>query len=468
MRHRRHRVSTVVLIIVLVAIPPAGVLQYHLLDQAMDAEAASLMRVANATTRQIRGDLAYEAMSLVSVLASWDASEDDTARLIELYEAWASGARFPELVESIVIATGEGGQTTYRAHRPDSDSFRVVDPADLPWLAQLAAGPDLRVPGDPRVTADPFVLGVPVFRFVRTDDRTAVEAPAAQPSRMYVRIDRSVLVTGVIPRLVADHVGDGPDAFHVALVDTASSAVLFSTTDVTFADLSLDRTPRAGAIAPDEVAPLLRPGSASSILARLRSSGGANPVAQQWVALLEWARIDDPSRPHEAARPEGDIALAVWHPAGGVRRAAQIDRNRNLALSYAFLGGVAAMAVMFHVLYLRTVRRRVREQEFVASVTHELRTPVAAMHAAAENLAEGVVTRPERVREYGRSLLDESRRLRTLVDQTLRLSGLQTDLAMRFEPVDVRAVVLEELAAESRLAPGDVHLRIDDAAGPVL
>ncbi len=127
----------------------------------------------------------------------------------------------------------------------------------------------------------------------------------------------------------------------------------------------------------------------------------------------------------------GGLEIHIWHSAGGIRAAATATRNRNLIISYVVLGLLGGAAVTYFLLFRRASRLREREREFVASVTHELRTPVAAMQATADNLAEGVVSDPEQVRRYGASLLGESRRLRTMIDQVLLYSRLQSGNGVR-------------------------------------
>lgn len=67
-----------------------------------------------------------------------------------------------------------------------------------------------------------------------------------------------------------------------------------------------------------------------------------------------------------------------------------------------------------------------RTENFVASVTHELRTPLAAVKMYGEMLAAGWAATPEKQTEYAERIVGESNRLDKLVDRVLekrRLSG---------------------------------------------
>ena len=64
--------------------------------------------------------------------------------------------------------------------------------------------------------------------------------------------------------------------------------------------------------------------------------------------------------------------------------------------------------------------------QFVAGVTHELRTPLAVICSAGENLADGVVRDAGQVREYGRVIRDDGRRLARMVEQVLEYAGAQS------------------------------------------
>lgn len=63
--------------------------------------------------------------------------------------------------------------------------------------------------------------------------------------------------------------------------------------------------------------------------------------------------------------------------------------------------------------------------EFVANVSHELKTPVTAIHGFAELLLSEAATDPAQVKRYNESILLQSKRLIHLIDDLLSLSALE-------------------------------------------
>jgi len=100
--------------------------------------------------------------------------------------------------------------------------------------------------------------------------------------------------------------------------------------------------------------------------------------------------------------------------------------------------------------------------EFMSSVTHELKTPVAAIQALAQTFVGGRVARPDAQREYGTLILRETRRLTRLIDNLLAHARI-TDVAdiYTFETLDVELLFREAAVTLSqRLQLADLTLDI--------
>jgi signal transduction histidine kinase len=83
-------------------------------------------------------------------------------------------------------------------------------------------------------------------------------------------------------------------------------------------------------------------------------------------------------------------------------------------------------------------------------VSHELRTPLAVIRSAGENLADGLVSEPDRVRRYGGLVAQEGRRLTHLVEQAIEFAALEGRAPRAPESVYDVAPLIEEIASRSR------------------
>jgi signal transduction histidine kinase len=113
-------------------------------------------------------------------------------------------------------------------------------------------------------------------------------------------------------------------------------------------------------------------------------------------------------------------------------------------------------------LLLRAVRRDLeqaqRTENFVAAVTHELRTPVSAIRLYGEMLRDGWTTDPEKQGDYYRRIVDETHRLETMVERVLEKSQL-TSAEAKPQPGDV-SEFLNTLVQRELGAPDDVRLEL--------
>jgi signal transduction histidine kinase len=95
------------------------------------------------------------------------------------------------------------------------------------------------------------------------------------------------------------------------------------------------------------------------------------------------------------------------------------------------------------------------KSNFVSSVSHELRAPVASVRLMAESLERGKIPAAEKQQEYFRFIVQECRRLSSLVENVLDFSRIeQGRKEYEFEPTDFLALtkqtvqLMEPYAAE--------------------
>ena len=80
------------------------------------------------------------------------------------------------------------------------------------------------------------------------------------------------------------------------------------------------------------------------------------------------------------------------------------------------------------------------KSEFISSVSHELRTPLTAINGWGETLLEDPAGDPVQVRRGVRIILNESRRLSTMVEELLDFSKMEDGrFTLRIEQVDLQA-----------------------------
>jgi signal transduction histidine kinase len=166
--------------------------------------------------------------------------------------------------------------------------------------------------------------------------------------------------------------------------------------------------------------------------------------------------------------PSFEEAPGIWElqisrKGGPLADAFEQRRRRELLVAFG-IEALLLAAVAFLVIGVRRMQRLAdQKMQFVAGVSHELRTPVSAIAMLARNQADGLVTDPERIRQYGELIHQQSRRLNETVEQTLQFAGIHSGLRpaprnpvalppILEEVVDGRRREIEEKGFELELA----------------
>lgn len=103
--------------------------------------------------------------------------------------------------------------------------------------------------------------------------------------------------------------------------------------------------------------------------------------------------------------------------------------SKSLLIYYILVVSVIGLIALGVVLMFRDISREERlsqmKSDFIANVSHEIKTPIATIRTLGENLNEGWVSDPEKQREYFRLIAREGERLSHLVENILDFSRIE-------------------------------------------
>ena len=129
----------------------------------------------------------------------------------------------------------------------------------------------------------------------------------------------------------------------------------------------------------------------------------------------------------------------------------------------------AVVALISVALVAQSVRTHAElaamRSDFVATVTHDLKAPLALIKVVGETLGLGRYTSDDRIDEYGKVLRSEATRLTLRIDNLLAYARATEALPQhRADPVDLLEVIHDSLhRAAPRLSDFDVDANVADA-----
>ena len=128
-------------------------------------------------------------------------------------------------------------------------------------------------------------------------------------------------------------------------------------------------------------------------------------------------------------------------------------------------GQVSGVLIVLHnITALRKLERM--RSEFVANVSHELKTPIASVKGFAETLLAGALDDKETARSFLQIIYDESERLNRLIGDILDLSKIESKrIPLHFSPVELDSFMertVQMLQEEARRKRVELVLRVQE------
>ena len=480
---------TTTLLVFLVAV--LGSLQYRWLGQVADANRlqskAALETAVQRFADEFNGELSRLFVALKAGRLTRD-SENLGPEVVRALEDWRETADFPELVKGAYLLDAEGfravdlhgdanGSSVGAGVDPATASagdvraeptFETSPPLDGPLkelrdrLAPLLTRPSHRDAfdrdTDPQLPFSmlsedipalvlPYVSGPGprdadrVRRRPRDpgDDRPNSERsrnrrrhrrePGPHPTAfIIIHLDQSIIAEQILPSLADRHFGDAL-RFHLRVFDAFPSAESASSPAI----FEWGPEPRGRTSTVDAEAELFGP----LMVARQESDRGR--LGRILGAMAASGHLD-----------HGRWRLSAQHPEGSLDIALERARRQNLLLASGILAVLAAALLLLTRNASRSRRLAQQQLDFVAGITHEIMTPLAALRSAGQNLADGLITDPQQIGRYGRMIDREGQRLTNLVGQVLAFARMQSQ-SPRFNPEALApASVVQEVIRELR------------------
>lgn len=428
--------------------------QYRWLGQVSESERDRLRTTLNQRAREFAEDFdrdisrAYGALTVTEDAVKNQQWGDFAKR----YEEWKAGARYPQIIRNIYVTDEPGVNEVLRQFDPGAHTFIEAEwPEHLapvrdrirPHTAPLEGAPGvngalrlvtLASSGSSIVPSIPALL-IPIQATPRVPTSSAVrEMLQFRIGSAYVvlELDKAFMMNTLLPDLVARHFGT--DDYRVAITDVRTpSTILFTrglASGASIRDKEADASTSFFSVRPESVReffsssrPIVVSGSAvQSSPSRLSqdAKGGFSIVVQQDRTNFEAAT----TRAASVIYGAGAWQIALQHPAGSLEAAVSRARVRNLSLSFGVLAILTIGVFMISINAQRAKTLAAQQMDFVATVTHELRTPLAVIRSAAQNLSAGVVHEPAQAKRYGELIDAEGRRLTEMVEQVLTYAGL--------------------------------------------
>jgi signal transduction histidine kinase len=514
MRSRRLPIGLIVpgALVLLVAL--LATLQYKWLGQVSEAERDRLRTSLRQSAEEFADDFDRELTRTYVSFLPVDGSallQHDWSGFAARYDMWRDGAKDPQLVQAIYLATDDGAKKALFKYAPDERTFAPADwPDALAPVRAAFAGErvPLAMPGAlgigaaggategsttghatlslhesvyPSVPA--LVISLSAFPSMQAFTMGDVKNVFSMATRLstvslVVAIDRDHIRTSVLPALVTRYFSHG-DQYRFAVIDSADAAHPVYARGVaegaTLDPAHADATVPLFALRSDLAAQVVvRPGfPPPPPPAPVRGTVTRSAQTQSFSIVVD-SRGNRGEVFNFSARPVSRAAwqLVLQHPAGSLDAAVGQARRRNLWLSFGILAVLAAGVGLIVINAERSRKLAVQQMDFVATVSHELRTPLTVIRSAAQNLSAGVVSDPAQAKRYGDLIEAEGRRLTDMVEQVLEYAGLSGNRRLaRAQPVDAGAVTRDVVESSATLFEADgvtVELDVADGLPPVV
>lgn len=418
-----------------------GVLQYRALTDAGEADAEKARRRVQEETEHFAADFNREIQNAYFNFQT-DAGvwkNENWHPFVERYQYWNDKTSYPELISDFYFFRAHDGDRPLKYDRQLSKFVPAAMTDELTDIEKQATSDSSFRP----FLAEHYTLLLPIHDVGPDVERIVIRrgegmpaGPAVSMPNRYgvlaIKLNENAIKEQILPDLTAKYFGDGE--FRASVKDTAGQPVYQS-----LQGDNTDATAKLFTLSPDnfiefknkELLDSIGTQKQTNVIVNSRLESrtfdkqivGTDGKAQTFKIELNdtkprtnvFARVSDTD--------EAPWTLAVQHSSGSIAGYAASTLRRNLIIGFGllFLLGAAVAAIIISAQRAKALAQR--QVDFVSSVSHEFRTPLAVIYSAGENLADGVAKQTSHVSTYGELIKNEGKKLSAMVEQILDFAG---------------------------------------------
>lgn len=444
-------------------------LQYNWLERIADADRERMKRRVETDTTRFAEDFNREIQSAYfnfqTQSDSWKVR--DWTEFNERYDYWKGNASYPELVRSFTFVSKdlEAQPMRYNARKRAFEASEVTEELDE-LRARFIDDKTFKPVYDDRMA-----LVMPIHEGKMGVERITLRAMHAEnpihkmPEKfgyLVIMLDPAVINERLLPALVQKYFPEGD--LNVSIASKAGDAIFQTGAIVGEGDASAPLL----SLAPDNFIFF----SNRELLSKIEGEKGKSVVLNQRVESHTLTRTEtngptsgtfkielqrgekgEPGKPRTSMMT-GTVAgneplkLSVQHTAGSVNAFVTGERNKSFLVGLSIYLLLVGSIIAIVLSALRAKRFAQRQIDFVSSISHEFRTPLAVIYSAGENLADGVARDGGQISRYGDLIKDEGKKLSGMVERILEFAGANSGRKKyNFESANIAEITQSALAA---------------------
>lgn len=415
-------------------------LQYNWLSQASAAERERMQKRVEADAKNFADDFNREIQAAYfnfqTGAETW--INGDYGEFNDRYDYWKSKTAYPDLINQIVFIPEKGTPTIY------SPKNRFFETGALPERIDRIAK-FIESEEKSSVIESENALVLPIYEEEKSVKRIVIErAPdstAPIPNlpeasgHLAIILDESIVRDRILQDLTAKYFPNGD--YKTSVVSRSNEEVFGTLINGSDATVPLfDLTPdKLIFFANRDMIPRTVERSSSVVFdQRIESHtvhNGEEKKSEQGKTFKIQMQDGEKGRQRTAVvtstSSDGNPwTLNVQHTAGSIDEYIRGERNKSFMIGIGvyllLVGGILAIVLSA----MRSRRFAQRQIDFVSSVSHEFRTPLAVIYSAGENLADGVAKDESQVSRYGDLIKGEGKKLSAMVEQILEFAGARS------------------------------------------